>query len=206
MNNWRVEEPVEVNRQSAERFLWALFNLGRRGKSLSPDNLAADFGSEGVRTIAISGIHALYKTLTETQHPRVLTFFNQWRILFGEVCGYKIDDPSDKVKKLGVFYQIDDQQLKPAELLFAMHTYYALFMKLLAAEIVAFYHKLPTPLQKMIAATTSTRLKQDSNERWKTLRRAVFFDTSILLIFWNEISLHGTTLSGLSGLKRSYAK
>ncbi len=44
---------------------------------------------------------------------------------------------------------------KPAELLFAVHTYYALFMKLLAAEIIAFFHKLPTPLHKMMQATTS---------------------------------------------------
>ncbi len=50
---------------------------------------------------------------------------------------------------------------RQAELLFAVHTYYALFMKLLAAEIVAFFHKLPTPLQKMMAATTSAKLKRE---------------------------------------------
>jgi hypothetical protein len=30
-----VREPVEVNRHSAERFLWALFNLGNEGKPFS---------------------------------------------------------------------------------------------------------------------------------------------------------------------------
>src|SRR5207248_2576028 len=29
---WDVQEPVEVNRPSVERFLWALFNLGQKGK------------------------------------------------------------------------------------------------------------------------------------------------------------------------------
>ena len=53
---------------------------------------------------------------------------------------------------------------KPAELLFAVHTYYALFMKLLAAEIVAYFHKLPTPLQKMMAATTSAKLKREMDD------------------------------------------
>jgi len=53
---------------------------------------------------------------------------------------------------------------KSAELLFAVHTYYALFMKLLAAEIVAFFHKLPTPLQKMMQATTSNRLKREMDD------------------------------------------
>jgi hypothetical protein len=28
-DKWHVQEPVEVNRHSAERFLWALFNLGQ---------------------------------------------------------------------------------------------------------------------------------------------------------------------------------
>jgi hypothetical protein len=49
-------------------------------------------------------------------------------------------------------------------LLFAVHTYYALFMKLLASEIVAFFHKLPTPLQKMMAATTSNKLKHEMED------------------------------------------
>ena len=54
--------------------------------------------------------------------------------------------------------------LKPAELLFAVHTYYALFMKLLASEIVAFFHKLPTPLQKMMQAGTSAKLKREMDD------------------------------------------
>ena len=32
---WQVQEPLEVNRHSAERFLWALFNLGNKGKPFS---------------------------------------------------------------------------------------------------------------------------------------------------------------------------
>ena len=159
---WDVQEPVEVNRHSAERFLWALFNLGRKGKSFSPENLADDFGSEGAKTVAIGGIHALYDAIVKTDHPKVQTFFSQWKILFGEVCGYKVDHPSDKIIELGSFYKISESKLKSAELLFAVHTYYALFMKLLAAEIVAFFHKLPTPLQKMMAATTSAKLKREN--------------------------------------------
>jgi DNA (cytosine-5)-methyltransferase 1 len=39
---WQVQEPVEVNRHSAARFLWALFNLGQKGKPFSPEYLAGD--------------------------------------------------------------------------------------------------------------------------------------------------------------------
>jgi hypothetical protein len=161
---WQVQEPVDVNQHSAERFLWALFNLGRKGKPFSAEYLADDFGSEGARTVAIGGVHALYDAIGTTNHPKAQAFFSQWKILFGEVCGYKVDDPSEKIRKLASFYQIRDDKLKPAELLFAVHTYYALFMKLLAAEIVAFFHKLPTPLQKMMAAVTSAKLKREMED------------------------------------------
>src|SRR5207245_5844820 len=154
-------EPVEVNRFSAERFLWALFNLGQSGKPFSPEYLAADFGSEGSDTIAIAGIHALYDAIVATDNPKAQTFFSQWKILFGEVCGYDVDTPSDKIKKLAEFYGVGGKSPKSAELLFAVHTYYALFMKLLASEIVAFFHKLPTPLQKIMAATPSTMLTRE---------------------------------------------
>ena len=161
---WQVQEPVEVNRVSAERFLWALFNLGSKGKAFTPEYLAGDFGSEGGNTIAIDGIHALYDAISSTDNPKAQTFFSQWKILFGEVCGYDVDNPSDKIKKLAEFLQVGVKDPKPAELLFAVHTYYALFMKLLAAEIVTKFHKLPSPLEKMMAATTSNKLKREMED------------------------------------------
>ncbi len=42
---WQVEEPVEVNKISTERFLWALYNLGVKGKPFQPEYLASDFGA-----------------------------------------------------------------------------------------------------------------------------------------------------------------
>ncbi len=161
---WQVQEPVEVNRHSAERFLWALFNLGTKGKPFLPEYLAGDFGSEGGNTVAISGIHALYDAIVTTDNPKAQIFFSQWKILFGEVCGYDVDSQSEKLRKLAEFYQVGVKDPKPAELLFAVHTYYALFIKLLAAEIVAFFHKLPTPLQKMMQATTSNKLEREMED------------------------------------------
>jgi len=163
-DKWQVQDPVEVNKYSAERFLWALFNLGQKGKSFSADYLAGDFGSEGGNTIAGMGIHTLYEAIHSTTHPKARTFFSQWKILFGEVCGYDVDNPSDKIKKLARFYAVSLQGLKPAELLFAVHSYYGIFMKLLASEIVAFFHRLPTPLQGMMQAPTSAKLKREMEE------------------------------------------
>jgi hypothetical protein len=77
------------------------------------------------------------------------------------VCGYDVEQPTDRIKKLADSYEIPLRGLKPPKLLFAIHSYYALFMKLLAAEIVAFFHKLPTPLQKMLQASTGNKLKRE---------------------------------------------
>ncbi|HET6878923.1 MAG TPA: N-6 DNA methylase [Pirellulales bacterium] len=161
-DKWQVQEPVEVTKYSVERFLWALLNLGRKGKPFSADYLAGDFGSEA--PVAQDGIRALYDAIKETDHPKAQTFFNQWKILFGEVCGYDVENPSAKIKKLASSYGVPAKGLRSAELLFAVHTYYAIFMKLLAAEIVAFFHRLPAPPRRMMEAPTSAKLLRELEE------------------------------------------
>ena len=156
---WSVLDPVPVDAHSAERFLWALFNLGTGGKSFSPESLARDFGTEA--TLAQDGVRSLYRALLETTHPKVVVFFEQWKILFGEVCGYDVDIPSDALKELASTYGLSSEDVKPAQLLFALHTYYALFMKLLASEIVASFHPTPTPLRKILQASTSAKLQRE---------------------------------------------
>lgn len=162
-DKWQVQEPVEVNKYSAERFLWALYNLGQKGKPFSSEYLAGDFGSES--KLAQDGVRALYNAIIATDNPKAQIFFSQWKILFGEVCGYDVDNPSDKIKKLAEFYGVEHRKkFKAAELLFAVHSYYAIFMKLLASEIAAYFHKLPTPLQKMIQASSSNALKREMED------------------------------------------
>jgi len=161
-DKWQVQDPVELNHYSAERFLWALINLGKSGKPFSPDYLADDFGSEA--KLSQDGIHILYNAIVDTKNPKAQVFFSQWKILFGEVCGYDVDNPSDKIKKLSKSYGIPLKGLKPAELLFALHTYYAIFMKLLASQIVTYSRDLPTPLQNMIKASTSNKLRREMED------------------------------------------
>jgi len=161
-DKWQVQDPVELNRYSAERFLSALFNLGKRGKPFSPDYLADDFGSEA--RLSQDSIYALYNAIVATKNPKAQVFFSQWKILFGEVCGYDVDNPSDRIKKLAKSYGIPLKGLKPAELLFALHTYYAIFMKLLASQIVTYSRDLPTPLQNMIKASTSNKLRREMED------------------------------------------
>ncbi len=48
-DKWTDQEPLEVNRYSTERFLWALYNLGQKGKPYQPEYLHGDFGSGSQR-------------------------------------------------------------------------------------------------------------------------------------------------------------
>ena len=82
-DKWEVTESGSCKQAFFERFLWALFNLGRKGKSFTPENLEVDFGSES--KLAQEGVRTLYQSVLSSSHPKVTTFFNQWKILFGEV-------------------------------------------------------------------------------------------------------------------------
>jgi hypothetical protein len=168
---WTDQEPLEVNRYSTERFLWALYNLGQKGKPYQPEYLHGDFGSDSL--IAQEGVRTLYDEILKTENPKAQVFFSQWKILFGEVCGYDVENLSDKLKKLAEFYGVKGKP-HPGQLLFALHTYYALLIKLLAAEIVSFFNPWMTrQVEKLQNATTPAKLRRELDE----LERGGIFHT-----------------------------
>jgi SAM-dependent methyltransferase len=161
-DKWTDQEPLPVDRHSAERFLWALYNLGQKGKPYQPEYLHGDFGSDS--SIAQEGVRTLYKEILRTKNPKAQVFFNQWKILFGEVCGYDVENLSDKLKKLAEFYAVQGRP-QPAPLLFAVHTYYAILIKLLAAEIVSFFNPWMTrQVERLLNATSRDKLRRELEE------------------------------------------
>ncbi len=153
-----VEDPQPVTPHTVERLLRAIVSLGARGLSFTPENLASSFGSESKS--AQEGVRLIHDLIHRTDSPKADIFFRQWQIFFGEVCGYDIQSHNAKIKKLADYYMVPDAN--PAELLFAVHTYYAVFIKLLAAEIVASFSPLGTStLKKLISAPTSTKLREE---------------------------------------------
>ena len=155
---WAIDEAQPVNRHSVERLLRALVSLGAQGKSFTPEYLSADFGSES--DIAQKGVRDLYGVITKTKSKKALMFFGQWKILFGEVCGYDVEGKNTKIEKLGAHYGIPDA--RPAELLFAVHSYYAIFMKFLAAEIAGSFSPLGVSvLKRSVGAPTGGALRRE---------------------------------------------
>ncbi len=75
-------------------------------------------------------------------------------------------------------------------------------MKLLASQIVAFVHQLPTPLSKMIQAPTTT----SSNASWRTSRQAASSGISISPISWKATCSLGICRSGRPPSKHGFAR
>jgi hypothetical protein len=150
-NKFEVENPQHSTPHTVERLLRALVSLGAKGKSFTPDHLVGDFGAES--NTAGKYIRVIYDVIRQTKSKKALTFFDQWKILFGEVCGYDVEGSNDKINTLADYYGIS--QAKPAELLFSLHSYYAIFMKFLAAEIASSFSPLGVSIIKKCAGTSN---------------------------------------------------
>lgn len=155
---FEIDGPQPSAPHVVERLLRALVSLGAKGHSFTPDQLADQFGADS--ELAQAGIADLYAVLSSTTNPKAKTFFDQWKILFGEVCGYNVEGKNDKVQKLAQHYGV--KKARPAELLFAVHTYYAIFMKLLAAQIAVSFSPLGTsPLKRALNAASDQALRAE---------------------------------------------
>lgn len=132
---WLTDGPTEINPQTTQKFLEYLRGLAR--KPLHPDWLVQDFGPES--QLARSSVQVLYSNLNSTRIPRVKVLYEEWRKTFNQVCGYDFQSPKLDIKALVQAYAIPDKKVDHAQLLFAIHTYYALVIKFLAAEIAVTY-------------------------------------------------------------------
>jgi methylase of polypeptide subunit release factors len=122
--------PFEVNRNTVAKLIEAI--IGLRRKALSAEELLKDFGPES--QVAEESIKTLYGKLLRTS-PRTKTLFDDWRRVFSQVCAYS----PEKIRGLEEIYGFRKGEADPEKLLFSLHTYYALIMKLLAAEVASLY-------------------------------------------------------------------
>ena len=135
---WSVDDPVAVNTASTERFLRLLFALSV-GAAMVPENLVEDFGPKTLR--AQRAVRALYAALHRSKQPLVLKLFEQWRQFFSEATEYKewaarIESKEEFrtfVKGMG----LDPKYAEAPKVFFALHTYYALLIKLVASLAAA---------------------------------------------------------------------
>ncbi|RLG16065.1 class I SAM-dependent DNA methyltransferase, partial [Nanoarchaeota archaeon] len=132
-DSWVLRGPYDITRETVIKLVEAIRGLQR--KSLEADALIRDFGPASI--IARKVIKLLYERLTRSNNPRVVTLFSDWKRLFTQATGYspeKLKKLKSMAKDCGISGDIDYDAF-----LFSIHTYYALIMKLLAAEIAYLY-------------------------------------------------------------------
>ncbi|MCM8817103.1 MAG: N-6 DNA methylase [Candidatus Omnitrophica bacterium] len=129
-----IRGPYDFNPESARTFLIHLRALSRL--PLTAENLAQKFGPQS--ELAPKMVSALANALAYWgDQTHIRTFFNEWKRLFGIVYGEQFTggQQEKEAEKLSKLYRVGtgtDFQ----ELLFSVHTYFALLMKLIAAELL----------------------------------------------------------------------
>jgi len=135
-DHWHIDEPVPVSSHSTQTFLRYLLSLSTE-KAVTPENLVRDFGENSNTARAV--VPVLYHALATTGSPKVQTLFRQWRRQFQEVTGYDASGGQLDAVGLAKSYAIRDAHPDIERLFFAIHSYYATFIKLLALQIAHFY-------------------------------------------------------------------
>lgn len=128
---WAVTEALPITRESIGQLFLYLRALAR--EPLTASGLAKVFGPESSLGPALVG--AFYRRLTAPSKPLVATLFAEWDRLFGIVYGQDVARAEKATQVLGQLYGVARPDLK--RLFFAVHTYYALVMKLLAVQVAS---------------------------------------------------------------------
>jgi len=132
-DTWILRGPYDIRGEVVVKLIEAI--RGLRRKPLDVDHLLRDFGPTSPITRKLVTI--LYKKLQESKSPRTTILFEDWMRLFKQATGYKPEE-LEELPKLASEYGLVGKVNYDA-LIFSTHTYYALLLKLIAAEIAYLY-------------------------------------------------------------------
>jgi type I restriction-modification system DNA methylase subunit len=153
---WDVKRPFDINTMSMGRMVEAIRALHK--KPLDARLMIQDFGPHG--EIAVSMIKILYNSSMKNTRSKMI--YEEWKRVFQQVSSFSPKSTKGLEKIYGISEKVDYQKL-----LFCIHTYYALIMKLIAAEVVVLYGvgKITTSLlASLVDAETSDKLKEKLTE------------------------------------------
>ncbi len=95
------------------------------------NKLLIDFGATSELSKKI--ISVLYLKILSSNSSRSFLLFEEWRRIFSLVCAYS----KDKLLELNEYYKVDEEKSSNVEkLMFSVHTFYSLLIKLLTSEII----------------------------------------------------------------------
>ena len=155
---WHIDRRI-FDPDTVEKLLLWLRAMVR--KDLSPDNLIADFGPES--ELATDVVSILAKIVNAGKEPKASVIYEEWRRIFGIVYGTEQLERGGRAPETGPLfnaYRVDIGVKFPV-ILFAVHTYYALLMKLLATEVIVAQGGLG---DTFIGSLTRTNLRSQLEE------------------------------------------
>ncbi|MEM4436711.1 MAG: hypothetical protein QXO22_07165 [Thermosphaera sp.] len=132
-DTWILRGPYDIIRESIVKLIEAI--RGLRRKALKVGSLLTDFGPKS--SIATRTVSILYRKLLSSANPRTKTLFEDWMRLFKQATGYdpeKLKELRELASDYGIVGSVNYDAL-----IFAIQTYYAFIMELLAAEVVYLY-------------------------------------------------------------------
>jgi len=128
--------PYPINKDSLANFL--IFVRAAARRPLTAKDLSEVFGPE--HDIARQAVSEIYSTVMRAQRlsapSRVKAFFTEWDRIFGVVYGQEIEKAEKAAEETARLYQMPGG-VRLKQLLFAIHTYYAFLMKVIAVELLA---------------------------------------------------------------------
>lgn len=128
-NDWIVRGPYDINNEVILKIVEAI--RGLRRKKLCAEELLKDFGPKS--EVALEAINILYDKLDNASNEKTNLLFKDWVRIFSQITGYKEED----LVGLNEFYDTSNKEY--TKLLFCIHSYYALIMKIIAAELAYLY-------------------------------------------------------------------
>ena len=147
--------PYPFDPESTRTFVTYLRALSRL--PLTAEHLADKFGPKS--KIAPMAVSAFADALEHWGDVRVHVFFNEWKRLFGIVYGEQFSTQrAEEAQTLSRLYGVGKETDFQA-LLFSVHTYFALLMKLIAAELI-------TLKESTFTASFSSRLTHTSKDEF----------------------------------------
>jgi type II restriction/modification system DNA methylase subunit YeeA len=132
-DTWILRGPYDIRREVVVKLVEAL--RGLRRKPLDAEHLIRDFGPTSEITRKL--VTLLYKKLVASKVPRTRTLFEDWMRLFRQATGYRPEE-LEELPRLAQEYGLPSNVNYDA-LIFSIHTYYALLLKFIAAEIAYLY-------------------------------------------------------------------
>jgi type I restriction-modification system DNA methylase subunit len=128
--------PYPITKDSLTNLL--IFVRAAARRPLTAKDLSDVFGPEhDVARQAVSEIYSAVMRLQRLSAPsRVKAFFTEWDRIFGVVYGQELEKAEKTAEETASLYQMPGG-VRLKQLLFAIHTYYAFLMKIIAIELLS---------------------------------------------------------------------